>query len=267
MRMLITGGASGIGRAVAILAAQAAGNSRPRLLLVDIDAQGLEETCHELESLDAEAIAMVADLSQPDSCVGAVRTAEAEFGGIDSVISNAGIVRGSPLKDLDIETFDLLFRVNTRPTWLLGKAAHAALAHSRGSIVATASIAGRHPTPPLGTYSASKAALIMLVRQMALEWGPDGIRCNCVSPGPTFTGLTRNAFNDDADPVQRENRLRREAAVPLRRLAAPEEVARAILFLAGPDASHITGADLSVDGGLTTALMPSTGSGRGHMAH
>lgn len=263
MKMIITGAGSGIGRSVARLAAQSVGEGA-ELFLVDRDREGLDATAHEVEALDGRAIPFVADLSCPEACADSIRAAEAALGGLDTVVSNAGIVRSGPLKDLDVETFDLLFNINTRPTWLLGKAAYPLLKASGGSIVATASIAGEHATPPLATYSASKAALIMLVKQMALEWGPDGIRCNCVSPGPTYTGITQGAFNDAGDPAQLLNRQRREAAVPLRKLGHPDEVAEAILFLASPKASQITGINLTVDGGLTAALMPNTGSGQGH---
>jgi NAD(P)-dependent dehydrogenase (short-subunit alcohol dehydrogenase family) len=262
MKMIITGAANGIGRAVASLAAKS--NDACELFLIDRDAEGLDSTAHEAEAMGCRVIPFTADLSKPDACVDSIRSALFALGGIDALISNAGIVRSAPLSELDVETFDLLFQTNTRPTWLLGKAAYPALKQSRGCIVATASIAGEHATPPLATYSASKAALIMLVRQMAIEWGPDGIRCNCVSPGPTYTRLTEGAFNDEDDPAQLRNRLRREAAVPLRKLGQPDEVAEAILFLASSKASHITGIDMAVDGGLTIALMPATGGGQGH---
>ena len=263
MRMIVTGAASGIGRSVALLAAEDMG-AEARLLLFDMDGDKLKETAHLVEAKGARAIMVKGDVTKPDQCADAVAMTEREFGGIDTLVSNAGIVRSAPLLDLDVETFDLLFRVNTRPVWLFAKAAHRALAASKGSIVATASIAADNPTPPLATYSASKAALVTLVRQMALEWGGDGIRCNCVSPGPTYTGMTKNAYNDANDPVQLTNRRRREASVPLGKLAQPEEVARVILFLASPAASHLTGINIPVDGGQTAALMPSSGGGQGH---
>ncbi|KQX25665.1 MULTISPECIES: SDR family NAD(P)-dependent oxidoreductase [unclassified Sphingomonas] len=263
MKMIITGAGSGIGRSVARLAAQSAGKDA-ELFLVDRDQAGLDAAVQEVAALGGRAIPFTADLSKPEACTDSVRAAEAVLGGLDSLVSNAGIVRSGPLKDLDVETFDLLFDINTRPTWLLGKAAYPLLKASGGSIVATASIAGEYATPPLATYSASKAALIMLVKQMALEWGPDGIRCNCVSPGPTYTGITQGAFNDASDPTQLLNRQRREAAVPLRKLSQPDEVAEAILFLASSKAAQITGVNLTVDGGLTAALMPNTGGGQGH---
>jgi NAD(P)-dependent dehydrogenase (short-subunit alcohol dehydrogenase family) len=114
-----------------------------------------------------------------------------------------------------------------------------------------------------GAYGIAKAGLLMLVRHMALEWGPDGIRVNSVSPGPTLTGLTEGVFNDLSDPKQKAVREMREAKLPLRKLGTPEEVAAAIMFLASPAASQITGIDILVDGGMSTILMPSAGVSTG----
>ena len=106
------------------------------------------------------------------------------------------------------------------------------------------------------------AALIMLIKQITLEWGPDGIRCNTVSPGPTITGLTMNAFGTD-DPKQWENNERRESVIPLRKVGKADEGANAILFLAGPLSSQIAGIDVPVDGGISLTLMPNSGGGSG----
>jgi len=144
-----------------------------------------------------------------------------------------------------------VFAINTRATFLLAKAAHPLLKASRGDIVATASISSEHPTAPLGAYSARKAALVILIRQMALEWGPDGIRCNCVSPGLTHTGITAKTYDD---PAKRE---RRGLDIPLRRIGAADDIARAVHFLAGPAADFVTGVNLIVDGGMTQTLMVS----------
>jgi NAD(P)-dependent dehydrogenase (short-subunit alcohol dehydrogenase family) len=170
-------------------------------------------------------------------------------------VSNAGIIGRSSLLDLSLADYERSFAINTRATWLLAKAAHPLLAASKGSIVATASISAHEPTPPLGAYSASKAALIMLVRQMAVEWGPDGIRCNTVSPGSTHTAMTDARYSD---PVQRAAAAQRN---PLRTVGLPENQAAAIAFLLSPDAAYITGIDLLVDGGLSTMLMPASGFG------
>ena len=261
MRMIITGAASGMGRATAMLAAQEPG---AELVLADRTADGLEATAAEVIAVGAQVVSVIADLSVPEDCAQVVERAREAFGGLDALISNAGINPVATLKNMSVDAFDLDFSVNTRPTWLLGQAAHDMLSHSNGAIVATASISSFIPTPPLGAYSASKAALVMLVQQMALEWGPDGIRANCVSPGPTVTGMTDGVFNDDTDEKQRRNRKSRERHIPLRRVGQAEDVARAILFLASPAARQITGVNLVVDGGLSLALMPAVGGGSGH---
>ncbi|MEJ6011083.1 SDR family oxidoreductase [Novosphingobium aquae] len=255
MRVIITGAASGIGRAVAELLA-AESNSH-QMLLSDRDAEGLASVA---AVLGASAGTCVADLSSVDCGDMIVAAALAHMGGIDAVVSNAGIIAGAPLVDQTVDLFDRIYAINTRATWLLAKAVHPYLAASSGAFVATASMSATQPTPGLGFYSSSKAALLMLVRQLSLEWGPDGIRCNTVSPGPTYTPMTQAGY---ADP---DRRAAREAMIPLRKLGTAEDVANAILFLIGPQASHITGIDMLVDGGMSNNLMPATGGGTGQKA-
>lgn len=253
MPIIVTGAASGIGRAAARRFAR---RTDARLLITDRDGDKLAEVMAELRDL-ADVEAMPGDLSDADIPARLVQRCVDRFGGVETIVSNAGAVFGAPLRDLDVATFDLLFDINTRPTWLLGKAAFPYLKAAGGAIIATASMSAENPTPPLGTYAASKAALLMLVRQMALEWGPDGIRANCVSPGPTVTGITASSY---ADP----SRLReRASAIPLRKVAAAEDMANAIFFLASPDASYISGHNLVVDGGLGTSLLALSGAGTG----
>jgi NAD(P)-dependent dehydrogenase (short-subunit alcohol dehydrogenase family) len=182
------------------------------------------------------------------------------LGGIDAVISNAGIIMAGALVDLHPEDFDRVYAINTRATWLIAQAAHPHLAKTKGAFVATASMSATQPTPALGFYSSSKAALLMLIRQLALEWGGDGIRCNTVSPGPTHTPMTAAGY---ADPARR---AQRESMIPLGKLGHSEDVANAILFLISPQASHITGIDIVVDGGMSNNLMPATGAGTGQPA-
>jgi NAD(P)-dependent dehydrogenase (short-subunit alcohol dehydrogenase family) len=264
MRFLVTGAGSGIGREVARLAVRQADPGAVSLALVGRGQEALDAVAAELTAAGATCLTVVADLADPESPGKAVAAAVDAFGGLDAVVSGAGAIAAGPLTDFDLDTWDRLFAVNTRATWLLGRAAHPALRESRGSLVAVASMSASHPTPPTGAYGPSKAALVMLVRQLALEWGRDGIRANCVSPGPTDTDLTRNSFGADGPPGARRNREHRTAVIPLGKIGTAEEVATAVLFLAGPAASHITGVDLPVDGGLGLTLMPVAGGVPGY---
>jgi NAD(P)-dependent dehydrogenase (short-subunit alcohol dehydrogenase family) len=252
MKVIITGAASGIGRACAMELASTANQRQDRthLMLVDFAHVQLQNTVDGLSNFDIEVVSHVADLSRADFAHPIVSKAFAAFGGVDTLISNAGTFMTAPMESMDLEDFERMFAVNTRATWLLSKACHHLLKLQSSSIVATASISASQPTPPHGAYGASKAALVMLIRQMAYEWGPHGIRCNCVSPGMIHTGMTDQVYSD---PVKRADRA---ALIPLRRVGDAQDVARAVAFLTSPQAAYITGVDLAVDGGVQTSLMP-----------
>tara|TARA_R110002110_G_scaffold3067_12_gene15666 strand:- start:2573 stop:3376 length:804 start_codon:yes stop_codon:yes gene_type:complete len=255
MRVIITGAASGIGRAIAEQLATGAVVPGPhQLLLTDRDAEGLKAVAN---GIGPSATTCVADLSAPNCGDIIAAAAISHMGGIDAVVSNAGIIAAGALVDMTADDFDRIYAINTRATWALAKAAHPHLAASRGAFVATASMSATQATPGLGFYSSSKAALLMLIRQLALEWGGDGIRCNTVSPGPTYTPMTQAGYDD------KERRAQRESMIPLGKLGMAEDVANAILFLISPLASHITGIDVLVDGGMSNNLMPATGGGTG----
>ena len=247
MRVLVTGAASGIGRATCLrLARDAAAQGRKaQIAAVDIGpSAGLDSLLDELRKQGAEPLALHADMGTADGPGRVVAEAISRFGGLDGLVSNAGINRPGPLVDYAVDDWDRVFAVNTRATWLLAKAAHDALKASRGAIVAIGSMSGSNPHANLGAYGPSKAAVIMLVQVLAQEFGRDGIRVNSVSPGMVRTGMTARVYADQKIAAERD------ALVPIGRVATPEDMADVVAFLLGPDARYINGHDLVVDGGI-----------------
>jgi len=247
MRVLVTGAASGIGRATCLrLARDAKAQGRAgKIVAVDVaSSPGLDGVVAELKALGAETLPLHADMSTAEGPARAVAEAVKGFGGLDGLVSNAGINRPGALMEYAVEDWDRMFAVNTRATWLLAKAAHEALKASGGAIVAIASMSGSNPHANLGAYGPSKAAVIMLVRVLAQELGRDGIRVNSVSPGMVRTGMTAKVYADPRVAAERD------ALVPLGRVATPEDIADVVAFLLGQDSRYINGHDLVVDGGV-----------------
>ncbi len=248
MRVLVTGAASGIGRATCLRLARdarAAGKGA-QVAAVDVGpSPGLDRLVEELRTLGAEALPLHGDMGTAQAPAQVVDEAVKRFGGLEGLVSNAGVNRPGPLAQYSVADWDFLFAVNTRATWLLAKAAYPALKASGGAIVATGSMSGSNPHANLGAYGPSKAAVIMLVRVLAQEFGRDGIRVNAVSPGMVRTGMTAAVYADAALAAERD------ALVPLGRVATPEDMADVIAFLLGPDARYVNGHDLVADGGVS----------------
>jgi glucose 1-dehydrogenase len=248
MRVLVTGAGSGIGRATCLRLARdaQASGSKAQVAAVDLPASpGLDGVVKELEALGAEVAPLRGDMASATDPGRVVAEAVARFGGLDGLVSNAGVNRPGRLIDYEVEHWDRLFAVNTRATWLLAKAAHAALAASRGAIVAVASMSGSNAHAGLGAYGPSKAAVISLVKVLAQEMGRDGVRVNSISPGMVRTGMTAAVYADAGIAAERNG------LVPLGRVATPEDMADVIAFLLGRDARYVNGHDLVVDGGFT----------------
>ena len=236
--VLITGAASGIGRAAAELYA-GRGYS---VVAVDADAVGL---------------ASLADLGPVATLAGDVATAQANedavdlalrrFGRLDAALLNAGIGGGGPLEGPEaIERFDRIIAVNLRGVLLGIRAAVPALrAAGGGSIVATSSVSGLRGDPGTWAYNASKAAVINLVRGLAIDYAAQHIRINAIAPGGTRTALTAaQVAHPDLGPAV-------ASRIPQQRWAEPREQAEVLWFLTSPAASYITGATIPVDGGLS----------------
>lgn len=248
MRVLVTGAASGIGRATSRRLARdtAARGGGGKLALVDIGrSDNFEALVLELAELGVEALPLYGDMGTPEAPARVVGEAVDRFGGLDGLVSNAGVNRPGPLVGYKVEDWDRLFAVNTRATWLLAQAAYPALKASRGAIAVVGSMSGSFAHAGLGAYAPSKAAVIMLARVLAQELGRDGIRVNTVSPGMVRTGMTEIVYQNQQVAAARD------ALVPLGRVATPEDIADVIAFLLGPDARYVNGHDLIVDGGMT----------------
>jgi NAD(P)-dependent dehydrogenase (short-subunit alcohol dehydrogenase family) len=240
-RGLVTGGASGIGLAVAkVLLAEGA-----YVVLLDIDRRGLDQASTSLGCPIVQC-----DISDEAQVRAAVGTAsEAVEGEIDLLVNAAGVYRITPLLEIESKDWGEVLDVNLRGTFLTAKEVVAGLraAERGGSVVNVASTAAfvGDATEPAGHYNASKGGVLALTRQMAVEWARYRVRVNAVCPGLIDTPMLRLM-----DDPERGGRYL-DARVPLRRLGTAEEVAEAVLFLSSGAASYITGAALTVDGGAT----------------
>jgi NAD(P)-dependent dehydrogenase (short-subunit alcohol dehydrogenase family) len=245
--VVITGAAGGIGRAAALrFAAEGA-----RLVLVDLDADGLEKAAGAVRGAGGQALAVPADVTRLGDALRYATAATAEFGGVDVLFNNAGILGPvSPLVDYPEDMFDRVMAVNVKAVWLGMKAVMPALrARGGGAIVNTASIAGLRGTPNLLAYTASKHAVIGMTRTAALELVRHGIRVNAICPAPIETPMAA-ALQVGVSPKAPETaRERLTASIPMRRYGTPDEVAALVVFLASADAAYITGAIYTVDGG------------------
>ena len=235
--VLLTGATKGIGLAMSHAFAAAGA----KLVLASNDGA----KCHALAADLPYAIGVPTDVTDRAQLVALVEAAEARFGGIDVLVCNAGIAGPfGPMADVDDADREALFKVNLdHPLHLSNLVAPRLAARGGGSIVLTASIGGMRGNRGVGTYGLTKAALIQLARNLAVEWGPQGVRANAVAPGVIATSWAKGIMSSP------EASARRLQMTPLRRIGEPWEVAAAALFLAGPGAGFISGQVLAIDGG------------------
>ena len=243
-RALITGGASGIGRATALLFAR----EGAAVSVVDIDETGGQAVAQMNVDEGGQAIFVRCDVTQAADCQRAVLETVDRLGGLDILFNNAGIIRRANVLDTTEEQWDRVMAVNVKAIFLLSKYAIPVMEQTGGgAIINTSSgwglVGGRNAV----SYCASKGAVVNMTRAMALDHGAQNIRVNCVCPGDTDTGMLRNEAQQLG--ASEKEFLAEAADRPLRRVGRPEEIAWAVLYLASDASSFVTGATLVVDGG------------------
>lgn len=251
---VVTGAAAGIGRGIALaLAAEGA-----RVALLDRDSLGAEETGRLVRAAGAEALVVGCDTSDAESVAAAQAQVAAGFGDAEVLVNNAGIIgAGGTLLDLAVEDWSRLLSINLTGYFLCSQAfGRPMVARGSGALVHVVSISALAAIPHAGNYSVAKAGAAMMSQLFAAEMGRHGVRSNVVHPGLVQTPMTQRSYDDP------EVARARAAAVPVGRVAQPEDIAQAVLFLASPLSGYVNGAELLVDGGTRANLMASIPSRR-----
>ncbi|MEN9648192.1 MAG: hypothetical protein RLZ17_228 [Actinomycetota bacterium] len=239
-KAIVTGGANGIGRVIVNQLASEGWH----VGILDLNVADVERE----EKLPKNCVAISADVSDVNSVEKAIK----QFGSTpDLLVNNAGIVRFGPLLTLAQSEFEAVVRVNLIGTFTVSRQVAALMIadDKPGNIISITSMNGVVPGPNSGAYTSTKAGVALLTKQMALEWGPHGIRVNSIAPGLIDAGMS-NAVHADL-----EIREAREKRIPLRRLGTAQDIANLVSFLASEQSSYITGENILVDGGVTMSIL------------
>jgi NAD(P)-dependent dehydrogenase (short-subunit alcohol dehydrogenase family) len=252
--VVVTGAASGLGEVIARDAAALGA----RVALLDRDGDRLATVADELRADGGKALSVVVDITDEAAVAEAAREVEQELGPCDGLVNCAGVIAWDRLEDLDAETWSFVMDVNVTGSFLCIKHfGRSMLAQGSGSVVNIGSVAGSNPQGFSGAYSASKAAAIMLAKQVGIEWGWHGLRGNAVSPGMMQSPMAES-FLSSSEVFET-----RRGMVAEGRIAGPEEVASVVTFLLSPASSYVSGQDIVVDGGvseMSIRLLPRPGT-------
>lgn len=241
---LITGAASGIGKTAALLFAREGAS----VVLTDINESAGHAVAAEITANGGRAIFEPADVTMTADCERAVARAVRELGNVQILFNNAGIIRRASVMELNEADWDRVMAVNVKAIFLMCRQVIPIMAAAGGgSIINTASGWGLAGGPRAAVYCASKGAVVLLTKAMAIDHGPQNIRVNCICPGDTDTAMLRNEARQLGEPNDRF--LAEAAKRPLGRVGKPEEIAQAALYLASDASSFVTGTALVVDGG------------------
>jgi NAD(P)-dependent dehydrogenase (short-subunit alcohol dehydrogenase family) len=242
-RALVTGGGAGIGRAIALAAARAGA----RVAVLDISAEAGARVAQEISGVGAEALALAGSVANAVEVERAVEQVERAFGGIDLLVNNAGIAAHRPTLELSDGEWDRAVAVNLNGVFYGARAAGRRMcAQGSGVILNMSSIYGVVAAPDRLAYCATKSAVAMMTKVLAIEWARLGVRVNAIAPGYVETDLVKELVEDG-----RLDLARLAARTPRGKLTTPEEIAELAVFLASPRAAAITGQVVRIDGGWT----------------
>lgn len=249
---IITGAGSGIGRACALRFSRGG----YAVLVADMNHDGAMATCKQITEAGGEAIAQVTDIAMFESCAAMARSALDEWGRIDALVANAGVQIGGSLLEATPDQWDTILDINARGTaWSCKAVLPTMIKQAQGAIVINSSINAVTGSRGMALYDMSKAAVLALMRSLAVEHGWQGVRVNAVCPGNTITDFHINRMAQKGIGLEQIHEMTRGYAL-LDRAAEPWEIANAIYFLAGDEASFITGQALCVDGGYSVTGEP-----------
>jgi acetoin reductase-like protein len=251
---IVTGAARGIGKAISLaLAGEGAA-----VVVVDLNAEGAEQTAAEIRQAGFSAHGIQADVTKKSSVDRLVQEAISRTGRIDILVNNAGVVSNTPVLDLAEEEWDRTLAVNLKAVFLCSQSAAQEMSKRKsGRIVNISSLAGKVGAPGQAAYCASKHAVLGLTKVLAIDLAPFGVNVNAICPGNTETEMMRYVFTKRAESRgQTFDDLAQGimAKTPLGRFGRPEDVAQVVLFLVSPAAAYITGQSIDVDGGRSINL-------------
>ena len=242
---IITGAATGIGRATALLCAKEGAS----VVVADINEDDAQRTVADIEDKGGSARFVQTDVCEAEDVQALMERSAEEMGGIDVIVNNAGAQRSGAVTEFEESEWDLLMHINPRSCFLGAKYSVPYLRErGGGSIVNVSSLAGLKGDPGMTAYSASKGAIIAFTRALAEELAPDNIRANSVCPGWIDTPFNEPAIEFMGGRAQQEDMV--QQTVPLKRQGTPEEIAPGILYLASDASSYVTGQELVIDGGF-----------------
>jgi NAD(P)-dependent dehydrogenase (short-subunit alcohol dehydrogenase family) len=240
---VVTGARRGIGRAIALEMAK----EGAKVVVSDIELKECEAVCEEIRKLGSEAIAVKCDVTKKGEVDEMMEKAVHKFGRLDIMANNAGVYVAKPLGQTTEHDWDFVVGINLKGVFLCSSAAAKhMMKQGSGKIISTASIAGKVGFADSSAYCASKGGIISMTKELAMELAPHHINVNAVAPGVIETNMTKDMMDDEKT---KQGLL---AGIPLKRVGKPEDIARAVVFLASEDADYVTGHTLVVDGGWLT---------------